>query len=233
MAKAIVLLSGGLDSTICAGIAAKEHDPENIIGLSIDYGQKHAVELDSARDVVANLKIGSHIIESFPNIFGGYGSTLIDQERDNPEMTYEEIQRIQGPSPTYVPFRNGNLLSMATAIALVEGAEWIYYGAHAEDARNFAYPDTTHEFNGAMANAIFIGTYYKVRLVTPLQWLTKKDVVKLGFELGVPFHLTYSCYTGRRPSCGKCPTCISRIQAFKTIGIPDPIPYEVPIDWRI
>ena len=124
------------------------------------------------------------------------------------------------------------MLAAAAALALVEKADYIYYGAHAEDARGFAYPDCTPEFNGAMANAIYVGTYHKVRLITPLQWSSKKEVVELAQRLESPIHLTYSCYAGREKHCGKCPTCVSRVEAFKLAGLKDPVEYEIMIDWE-
>jgi len=173
-----------------------------------------------------------HQVFELPHIFTGYGSTLVDPNLEQPELSYQEISDSFGVSPTYVPFRNGNLLSAAAALALVEGAGCIYYGAHAEDARGFAYPDCTPEFNGAMANAIYIGTYHQVRLLTPLQWLNKKEIVETAQRLNAPVHLTYSCYSGRELHCGKCPTCVSRIAAFKLAGLKDPVQYEIDINWE-
>jgi 7-cyano-7-deazaguanine synthase len=224
--KALVLLSGGIDSTTCTVLACQEFGPENVLALSLFYGQKHAKEIAAARDVVKHLGVKDHIIHQLPDIFQGGGSTLIDQDRPNPATSYEELRKNQGVSPTYVPFRNANLLSVATTVSLVQGADSIYYGAHAEDARNWAYPDCTPEFNGAMANAIYIGSYMKVRLLTPLQWLTKSEVVALGIKIGTPFELTWSCYNGSEKACGVCPTCVGRLHAFDRNGLRDPIAYE-------
>jgi 7-cyano-7-deazaguanine synthase len=229
--KVVVLHSGGLDSSVCLAMACAEHGSKNVISLSLSYGQKHAVELECAKDLCEALRVGKHIKLEFPNIFTGYGSTLVDADKPNPKMTYEEIQNTCGVSPTYVPFRNANLLSAATTIALVEGAELIYYGAHSEDAKNWAYPDCTPEFNGAMANAIWVGSYGKVRLITPLQWMEKSDIVRTGIKLRIPFELTWSCYNGGKKSCGECPTCVGRIEAFKKNGLVDPVPYAIPIEW--
>jgi 7-cyano-7-deazaguanine synthase len=232
MGKALVLLSGGLDSSTCAAMAVKAYGAENVQALTIFYGQKHQTEIDAAKNIAEALGLASHSVVSLPTEpFKGAGSTLIDPDKPNPELTYQQIAESTGPSPTYVPFRNANLLSMATAIALRDGCEVIYYGAHAEDARNFAYPDCTPEFNGAMANAIFVGSYFKVKLITPLQWMMKSDVAWNALELEVPIELTHSCYNGKRPACGKCPTCVERIEAFKAIGVKDPLPYEIDIDW--
>lgn len=224
--KAIVLLSGGLDSTTCAKLAVNLYGAENVIALSISYGQKHEAELDAACNVATELDIEEFMIVNMPiDLFEGGGSTLVDKDKVNPEVTYEELRASYGVSPTYVPFRNANFLSVATTIALKKGAEVIFYGAHAEDAKNFAYPDCTAEFNGSMAAAIYVGTYHKVRLVTPLQWLDKAGVAKLATDIGAPVALTMSCYNGQVPACGKCSTCVSRREAFASIGLVDPIKY--------
>lgn len=224
--KAIVLLSGGLDSSTCAVLACNEFGSENVIALTLFYGQKHAKEIEAAKAVSEFLNIKEHYIERLPDIFKGGGSTLVDPDKPNPETSYEELNESHGISPTYVPFRNANLLSVATTIALVKGADTIFYGAHSEDARHWAYPDCTPEFNGAMANAIFTGSYMQVRLVTPLQWMTKREVVALGKKIGTPFELTWSCYNGFEKSCGVCPTCVGRLQAFRENELEDPIEYE-------
>lgn len=232
MSKAIVLLSGGMDSTTCATMAVLEHGAENVIALTMFYGQKHEVEINSAKAVCEHLGIEVHKVIQLPDIFKGYGSTLMDSDKPNPELSYKDINDSFGVSPTYVPFRNGNLLAVATAMALVEEAEVIYYGAHSEDARNWAYPDCTPEFNGAMANAIYVGSYHKVRLVTPLQWSGKANVLATAIDIGAPLELSYSCYNGREKHCAVCPTCVGRIQAFQEVGIIDPVPYEIEIDWE-
>jgi len=229
--KAIVLLSGGMDSATCASMAIKEHGAEHVMGLSLFYGQKHAAELNAAKAVAEHFGLVKYVVLNLPDIFTGAGSTLTDADKETPSVSYEELQSSYGVSPTYVPFRNGNLLSTAAALALREGAEYIYYGAHSEDAKNWAYPDCTPEFNGAMANAIYIGTYRQVRVVTPLQWLTKAEIAERAFALKTPLELTYSCYRGGDKACGTCPTCVGRIEAFKQIGAIDPIAYEIEIEW--
>jgi 7-cyano-7-deazaguanine synthase len=145
-----------------------------------------------------------------------------------PEVAYADIK---GVSPTYVPFRNGLMLSAITSFAAGmlsdndESESGIYFGAHAEDAQNWAYPDCTFEFSGAMANAIFIGTYYKLRLHVPLIWMVKKEIIQKGADLGVDFSKTWSCYVGGDKHCGVCPTCRSRRLGFIDAGITDPTEY--------
>lgn len=230
--KAVVLLSGGMDSTACAAYLVSCFGKENVIALSIGYGQKHDNEMLHASAVAEHLGIEFHEVSLQPIIFSGGDSALLKADGvDVPELTYEEIQTRQGVSPTYVPFRNGNLLSVATALALTLDADYVCYGAHAEDAANHAYPDCTPEFIGAMSNAIHQGTYFKVRLLTPLINMSKSDVVAFGNKYNAPFKLTLSCYKGHKPSCGVCPTCVSRIEAFKQQGLIDPIKYEIQINW--
>ena len=124
MSKAVVLLSGGLDSATCASIAIKEHGADNVIALSMGYGQKHLIELEHAKRLVSRLNISKHIVMSLPSIFAGSKSTLIASEGlANPEKTYDELTKTQGAVPTYVPFRNGIFQSIAISIALTEEAE--------------------------------------------------------------------------------------------------------------
>ena len=227
---AVVLLSGGLDSLTCAGIAAQKHRPSRVLALSLYYGQKHEKELRAAEAISEALGLQYSSRQLPVDVFRGAGSALVDPI-EMPEATYEELQQQQGPGTAYVPFRNANLLSVATAIALTVGAEEVYFGAHATDAHNWAYPDCTPEFVGAMANAIYVGTYHKVRLVTPLLHLTKAEVVRKAAELKLPLHLTWSCYNGREKQCGKCPTCLERINAFRANGLVDPVPYEIEVNW--
>jgi 7-cyano-7-deazaguanine synthase len=221
--KGLVLHSGGLDSTTLLKVAMDECD--DVESLTILYGQKHEKEVDAAVEICRRFGVEHGVIE-IPNIFKGYGSTLIDDDKPQPQMTYEELRESEGPSPTYVPFRNAIFLSMATARALVANADYVYFGAHADDAHNWAYPDCTPEFIGAMTNAVNVGTYYKTRLRSPFMWATKAEIVRIGTKLGVPFEATWSCYDGGELQCGVCPTCVSRKEAFRQAGIEDPTKYS-------
>lgn len=222
MTKALVLLSGGMDSATCLAIAAEENDLVGCVSLS--YGQKHVREVEHARTLAAYYNSGIEILE-LPKIFQGAGSSLVD-DVEMPQMSYEELSEAEGPSKTYVPQRNMNFLAVASAIALIGEADYIYFGAHADDAHNWAYPDCTPEFIGAMANAIYTGSYFKTRLRTPFMWSTKAEIASKGAMLGVPFHMTWSCYEGGELHCGTCPTCVSRKEAFSQAGIDDPTQYE-------
>jgi len=232
MDRAIVLMSGGIDSTVCAAYAAESLGNDNVIGLSIAYGQKHNIEIDRAMSIAKKLQLFDHVVVSLdPDMFNRSGCSLVDSDVEVPETTYEEVNRQMGPSPMYVPFRNGLFLSIAAADAIQRNAQYVFYGAHSEDARNYAYPDCTPEFNGAMMNAISFGTYNAVRLVTPLQWMSKAEIVREGVRLEIPFELTYSCYCGRTMHCGKCATCVGRIEAFKANQMVDPVEYEIDVEW--
>lgn len=228
MSKAVVLLSGGVDSSTALALAIKRND--EVLALTCDYGQKHSIEIRYAQTIAEHYNVPHKVVE-VPKIFGGAGSTLIDEGLAQPHLTYRELNELRGPSPTVVPFRNANLISIATTVAVVIGAQYVYVAAHSEDAHNWAYPDCTPEFLGAMANAVYVGTYHMVQLRFPFAWMMKKDIVAFGTDLGVPFSLTHSCYDGKRPACGMCPTCVERTEAFKANGLIDPILYEVDIDW--
>jgi 7-cyano-7-deazaguanine synthase len=222
--KAVVLLSGGIDSTVCAMMAGNNFGFDRLLGLSFAYGQKHAKELEASRAVAERIGMGGfEVIDIPPVVFKGAGSTLVDEDKHIPLAAYPNEL---GPVSTYVPFRNGIFISIAVATALRYSAGAVYFGAHAEDALNWAYPDCTPEFIGAMKNAAWTGTYHKVRLITPLEWLTKSEIIDLGRKLNTPFELTWSCYQGREKACGKCATCISRMRAFEAEGLQDPIAYE-------
>lgn len=218
--KGLVVLSGGLDST-CALAFAKEECVE-LGAISFDYGQKHSVELESARAVADYYNI-PWALQKVPGI--PKRGSLLDPGAEMPHQTYEELMASQGPSPTYVPFRNGTFLSLAAAHAQGYGYDYLYAGMHGEDAHNWAYPDCTPEFIGSMQNAIYVGTYHQVRLIVPFTYMTKEEVAGFGLNQGAPLHLTHSCYEGKRPACGKCPTCVERLEAFKSLGAVDPIPY--------
>lgn len=235
-AKAFVLLSGGIDSATCLAQALLDFKG-NVEAVSIDYGQRHDNEILAARWICGGSGISHHVIDLRKLV---PSTMLTDHSQPLPNKSYEDIE---GISPAYVPFRNGLMLSALASF--VHGrwiaaevrpgreskfgyhpGEWaIYFGAHAEDAQRWAYPDCTPEFIGGMANAIFIGTNQAVRLHTPLQWLRKWQIINLGAKLGVPFSRTWSCYAGGEKHCGTCPTCRSRKQGFIDAGIGDPTEY--------
>jgi len=222
--KAMVLLSGGLDSTTCLALAIEKYGAENVLALSISYGQKHSKETEAARNVADyyNIKL---LTLDLAEIFAGSDCSLLNgSTEDIPLESYaEQLEKTDGkPVSTYVPFRNGLFLSSAASIALSNGCEVIYYGAHSDDAAGNAYPDCSSEFNEAMSRAIYLGSGNQLRIVAPFVSKTKADVVKEGLRLSAPYHLTWSCYGGGEKPCGKCGTCIDRAAAFAANNVADP-----------
>lgn len=232
--KAVVLVSGGLDSCVVLTKAVKELGRHNVVALSFSYGQKHDLEIENAKAVCQFFGV-QHIIASVDSqLFQFSDSTLLKGGGEIAHKSYAETiaQQGEGTVDTYVPFRNGLMLSQAAAVAYNLGAT-VYYGAHADDAAGSAYPDCTQEFYHAMNAAIVHGTGQEVDMDAPLINLTKAGVVKLGLELGAPLHLTRSCYEGHDKACGRCGTCLDRIEAFRSNGFIDPMPYEIAIDWSV
>ncbi len=226
--KALVLFSGGLDSSVCLGLAVKKYGPDEVLALSIYYGQKHKKEMEASEKVAAYYGV-KRITLDLGEIFKDSKCTLLEGASEEiPHEEYAEQLKKTGGSPvnTYVPYRNGLFLSSAASIALSHGCSEIYYGAHADDAAGNAYPDTSVAFNKAISDAIYIGSGNELKIVAPFIDKSKAQVVAMGTEIGVPFELTWSCYEGHDKACGVCGTCRDRINAFKFNGLTDPIKYE-------
>lgn len=223
--KAMVLSSGGVDSTTALGLAVSKYGKENVIALSISYGQKHDKEIQAAIAVSEYYGV-EHLFLDLAEIFQYSDCTLLKQsDKEIPLESYaEQIKETKGNKPvsTYVPFRNGLFLSSAASIALSKGCSVIYYGAHADDSAGFAYPDCSPVFNEAMNKAIYEGSGHQLTIEAPFVNMNKAGVVKMGLELGVPYELTWSCYEGGDEPCGKCGTCIDRAAAFAANGVEDP-----------
>ncbi|MCI0556540.1 MAG: 7-cyano-7-deazaguanine synthase, partial [Anaerolineae bacterium] len=223
------LLSGGADSTTALYIARTQYAA--VEAISINYGQRNINETGYAKHNCERLNIPHQVI-NVGSIMSGV--MLTNPQLEIPDIKYSDIS---GVSPMYVPFRNGVMLSVITSIAqkwvddVLDGGSksesdicGIYFGAHT-DAHSWAYPDCTPEFIGAMANAIYIGSYRTIRLHTPVMWLEKWQIIRWGAELGVPYEDTFSCYRGERIHCGKCVPCYSRRDAFIRAGVRDPTTY--------
>ena len=223
--KAMVLSSGGVDSTTALGLAIQKYGREQVIALSLSYGQKHEKEIEAAKAVAAYYGIEQLFLD-LSKIFQYSNCSLLKQSDEKiPEESYaEQIRETEGETPvsTYVPFRNGLFLSTAASIALSKGCQVIYYGAHADDAAGFAYPDCSPVFNEAMNRAIWEGSGHQLKIEAPFVNINKAEVVKTGLKLGVPYELTWSCYEGGEKPCGKCGTCIDREAAFAANGVSDP-----------
>ncbi len=223
--KALVLASGGVDSTTALALAIDKYGKENVIALVVSYGQKHDKEIRSAQEVAAYYGVELLFLD-LAKIFAYSNCSLLKGSSEEiPEESYaEQIRKTEGEKPvsTYVPFRNGLFLSSAASIALSKDCGVIYYGAHADDSAGCAYPDCSPVFNNAMNEAIWEGSGHQLRIEAPFVNLSKAEVVKIGLSLDVPYELTWSCYEGGKAPCGKCGTCIDRAAAFAANGVEDP-----------
>lgn len=222
--KALVLVSGGVDSTTCLGMAVSQYGKENVVALSISYGQKHTKEVECAKAVTDYYGV-EYITLDLSTMFQFSDCSLLSHsDKEVPHKSYaKQLQETDGkPVSTYVPFRNGLFLSSAASIALSKDCSVIYYGAHSDDAAGNAYPDCSEVFNEAMNKAIYEGSGRQLHIEAPFVTLTKADIVKKGLELKVPYELTWSCYEGGDKPCGVCGTCIDRAKAFAANGVEDP-----------
>lgn len=223
--KALVLSSGGVDSTTALALAVSRYGKNNVIALSVSYGQKHDKEILAAKAVSAFYGVEQLFLD-LSKIFQYSNCSLLQQSTEEiPEESYaRQIEKTEGEKPvsTYVPFRNGLFLSSAASIALSKDCSVILYGAHADDSAGFAYPDCSPMFNDAMNQAIFEGSGHQLKVEAPFVNMTKAEVVKMGLELNAPYELTWSCYEGKDVPCGKCGTCIDRAAAFAANGVSDP-----------
>jgi len=219
MNKAVVLLSGGLDSAVCAFKA--KADGNDVYALSVDYGQRHAREIACAKKIAKAVGAKQHkILKIDLSAFGG--SALTDKKIKIPKAGSKGI-----PS-TYVPARNTVFLSLALAYAEAAEAQSIYVGVNCLDYSG--YPDCRPEYVQAFQDMAYLATKRALdglitTIKTPLIELTKSEIIKLGSELGVPFELTTSCYRGGEQACGKCDSCALRLKGFKGAGLKDPITY--------
>ncbi len=218
MEKAVVILSGGMDSTTLLYDAKEKF--EKVYALSFNYGQRHSKELEMAKKTCEKLGIDHKIVDitSIQELLKG--SSLTD-DIDVPEGHYEQPNM----KLTVVPNRNMILLSLAIGYAISLNARNVCYGAHAGD--HAIYPDCRKEFVEAMRSVASLCDYEKVKIHAPYLDMDKGDILKRGIELGVDYSLTWTCYKGKEKACGKCGSCIERLEAFKKVGIKDPIEYEV------
>ncbi|MFH0816392.1 MAG: 7-cyano-7-deazaguanine synthase QueC [Methanobacteriota archaeon] len=218
--KAVVLLSGGLDSTVSACVAKREG--LDIFALTIDYGQRHKRELGSAKKVAKAIGAKEHLVIRVDMAKIG-GSALTDGELRVPKSGVKP-----GIPITYVPARNLVFLALAVSYAEKVGAAKVYIGANSVDYSG--YPDCRPEFIEAFGVAANLGTKEGVegagmQIVAPLQTMNKGEIVKLGIKLGAPMHMTWSCYEGGKEACGKCDSCRLRLKGFAGAGAADPIVY--------
>src|SRR3984885_5233691 len=218
---AVVCLSGGMASAVCAALAAREHDA---YALHFGYGQRtEESELRSAQAVAKALQFRDFLhlkIDIFRRIGG---SALTDSSIAVPKAPEHEPIGESVPV-TYVPFRNAHFLSAAVSWAEVLGARTIFIGAVEQDSSG--YPDCRPAYYDAFNELIKRGPKEgDIRVVTPLIQMRKSEIVRLGVELGAPFHVSWSCYSGEAAACGVCESCVLRLRAFREAGCEDPIPY--------
>ena len=219
--RAVVCLSGGMDSTVCAALAARDYDA---YALHFSYGQRtEARELESSRQVAKTLHFKDFLplkIDLFRQIGG---SALTDTSIAVPKAPEHEPIGESVPV-TYVPFRNAHFLAAAVSWAEVLDAKTLFIGAVEQDSSG--YPDCRPAYYEAFQQLIFTGTKEgDIKVATPLIHMRKKEIVALGLELNAPFHLTWSCYSGADEACGECDSCVLRLRAFREAGAADPIPY--------
>ncbi len=220
----MVLLSGGMDSATCLGLALREED--EVWTVSFDYGQRHAIELAAAHAVAAHWGIAPErrLVVPLDHVFSG---SALTGHADVP-LARSQGEIGQDVPITYVPARNLVFLSIATALAEPLDVQALFIGANALDYSG--YPDCRPAFLDAFARTAQLGTRSGIEgsglvVRAPLLQMRKREIVLLGHELGVPFALTHSCYLGLRPACGQCDACQLRRKGFAEAGLTDPLPY--------
>ena len=218
--RAVVLLSGGMDSCVCAALAARDYDAA---AVHISYGQRtEEREREAFSAICDRLEIRSRLLVRNQALAAIGGSALTD-----PNIPVPESHAIGHDIPvTYVPFRNAHFLSVAVSWAEVLGAGKVYIGAVEQDSSG--YPDCRPAYYQAFNQVVKLGTKEGgIEVVTPLIQLRKNEIVRLGLELGAPLDLTWSCYNREDRACGVCDSCVLRLRAFREAGSADPIPYAV------
>lgn len=226
MTEAVVLLSGGLDSSTVLAMA--DERGYSVTALTFDYGQKHKRELNSARRIAKHFEVREHIV--MPLELGPLvRSSLTSDSMEIPHRGAGEEAPAGIPS-TYVPSRNIIFLSIASSLAESRGAEAVFIAANSVDFSG--YPDCTPEFMEAFQKALDAGTKAGkegrgVRVEAPILLMSKAEIVKEAVRLKVPLELTWSCYRGGARACGRCDSCVLRLGGFAKAGLEDPLEYEV------
>jgi 7-cyano-7-deazaguanine synthase len=217
--RAVVLLSGGMDSCVCATLAARDHE---VAAVHVSYGQRtEERERQSFLAICQRLKIYDKLMVRNDALRAIGGSALTDET-----IAVPDAQAIGHSVPvTYVPFRNAHFLAVAVSWAEVLGAQKVYIGAVEPDSSG--YPDCRPAYYKAYNEVVKTGTKEgRIEIVTPLIAMRKAEIVRLGLELNAPFDLTWSCYSREDRACGICDSCVLRLRAFEAAGVRDPILYE-------
>jgi 7-cyano-7-deazaguanine synthase len=226
--KAVVLLSGGMDSCVCTAIAHEQHGKGNVALLHATYGQRTAKRERQAFDDIADYyNVRQRLVARLDHFHDIGGSALTDKHIQVPENELEATGSARGAIPvTYVPFRNAHFLSVAVSWAEVLGAGYVYIGAVAEDSSG--YPDCRPEYYRVFQDLVRVGTKPEtdIQIVTPVIGMKKSEIVRRGRELGAPLQFSWSCYQGEDLACGRCDSCLLRLRAFAEAGMADPIPYQ-------
>ncbi len=227
--QAVVLLSGGVDSSVLLHYVVRELGYRGVHALSFDYGQRHARELECACWQAASVGVIEHRVVDISFMAGllRAGTSLVKGGHDVPDLADLDDRQLVQP-PTYVPNRNMMLLSMSAAYAEAIGIGEVFYGAQAQD--EYGYWDCTATFLGRLNGVFELNRVKPVTVRAPFVASSKCETVKVGVRLGVDFAKTWSCYRGGERACGTCPTCVERLNAFAGAGLPDPLPYVERLD---
>ena len=226
--KAVVLLSGGMDSCVCTAMARERHGAENVALLHAGYGQRTQRREGRAFEEIAEFYgVRERLVVQLDHFRAIGGSALTDEKIAVPE------NELGAPGPhgsaipvTYVPFRNAHILSVAVSWAEVIGAGAIYIGAVAEDSSG--YPDCRAEYYHVFQELIRVGTRpeTEIEIMTPVIRMKKSEIIRRGLELRAPLDLTWSCYQEEEVACGVCDSCLLRLRAFAEAGATDPVAYR-------
>lgn len=229
--KAVVLLSGGMDSCVCAAIAREKHGAHNVALLHVGYGQRTQARERKSFEAIADFyDVRRRLVVQLDHFRAIGGSALTDKNIQVPENELGAAGPYGSLIPvTYVPFRNAHFLSVAVSWAEAIGARAAYIGAVAEDSSG--YPDCREEYYKVFQELVRVGTRPETHIAieTPVIGMKKSEIIRRGVQLGAPLHLTWSCYQGEEKACGVCDSCLLRLRAFAEAGIPDPIPYRTPV----
>jgi len=226
--KTVVLLSGGMDSCVCAAIAREKHGASNIALLHASYGQRtESREARAFREIADFYGVTRRLMVRLDHFRAIGGSALTDNSIAVPENELAAPESRGSDIPvTYVPFRNAHFLSVGVSWAEAIGARAIYIGAVAEDSSG--YPDCRPAYYRVFQELIRVGTRPETQIesATPVIRLKKSEIIRKASQLGAPLQLTWSCYQNEEEACGVCDSCLLRLRAFAEAGVADPIPYR-------